>query len=550
MRIPRAVYPAAAVVLLCIFAGLAAVVRTADARPTGPTAGASKVAGTVSARMVINRFRAVGKRVIGQGTVISTYKDAAGVTTVKRKPFRLTIRERHNGRIRHRMSYSAVQQEEPLCHVLLLEVGEVDLTLAGLHATLRAFNPAEPIQVRIQARRSGGVLGRLFCDLAQGGGALPTARKAQFAARTLTRRTGGNTIMRASATVYAPDQTTSGSAGTTYSAHGGVTPNAPQAPMQVAECDVLHLILGPVHLDLLGLIVDINKVVLDLKGIPGTLLGDIFCQLRSTPPPPGGASKVAGTVSTRMVINRFTAVGKRVVGQGTVISTYTDMAGATSTKRSSFRLSILKRKAAQQLGLASVQQEPLCQVLFLEIGEVDLTLAGLHVIARAFNPAEPIRLRLQAYRAGGILGRLFCDLSEGGGVAASKRKARISAQTLTTRMEGSTIMRVKAVMYAPNQTTNGDAWTTYSSDAGATPNAPQAPTQVAECHVLHLILGPVHLDLLGLIADLNKILVDINAVPGTVLGNIFCLLSSDPAPPPPPPAPPPPPPAPAPARAS
>ncbi|HVD26088.1 MAG TPA: hypothetical protein VNB86_08865, partial [Gaiellaceae bacterium] len=81
MRIPRAVYPAAAVVLLCIFAGLAAVVRTADARPTGPTAGASKVAGTVSARMVINRFRAVGKRVIGQGTVISTYKDAAGVTT-------------------------------------------------------------------------------------------------------------------------------------------------------------------------------------------------------------------------------------------------------------------------------------------------------------------------------------------------------------------------------------------------------------------------------------------------------------------------------------
>jgi hypothetical protein len=78
-------------------------------------------------------------------------------------------------------------------------------------------------------------------------------------------------------------------------------------------------------------------------------------------------------------------------------------------------------------------------------------------------------------------------------------------------------------------------------------------TQVAECNVLTLILGPVHLDLLGLIADLNKILVDLNAVPGTLLGDIFCLLSSDPAPPPPPPAPPPPPPAaptPAPARAS
>jgi hypothetical protein len=540
MRNLRAVYPAVAVVLLCIFAALAAVVRPADARSTAPAAGASKVAGTVSARMVINRFRAVGKRVVGQGTVISTYKDAAGVTTVKRKPFRLTIRERH---YRKRMSWSGVQQEEPLCHILFLEVGEVDLTLAGLHAILRAFNPGEPIQVRIQARREGGVLGRLFCDLAQGGGALPTARKAQLAARTLTARTKGSTVMRASATVYAPDRTTSGAAGTTYSAHGGTTPNA-LAPMQVAECDVLHLILGPVHLDLLGLIVDINKVVLDLKGIPGTLLGDIFCQLASTPPPPPapptiGASKVAGTVSTRMVVDRFMAEGKRVVGQATVVTTYTDMAGATSVQRRSIRLAISKRLVQQRLRWSAAQQETLCQILFLEIGEVDLTLAGLHVIARAFNPDEPIRLRLQARRSGGILGRLFCDLAEGGGVAASKRKARGSAQALTTRMRGSTIMRMKAVIFAPRQTTSG-AIGTMSSTA---PNSPQAPTQVAECNVLHLILGPVHLDLLGLIADLNKIIVDIKAMPGTLLGDIFCLLSSDPTPPPPPP------PAPAPAPA-
>jgi hypothetical protein len=549
MRNLRTAYLAVAVVLLCSFASLAAVVRTADARSTGPTAGASKVAGTVSARMVINRFRAVGKRVVGQGTVISTYTDAAGVKTVKRKPFRLTIRERHS-----RQRLSAVQQEEPLCHVLLLEVGEVDLTLAGLHATLRAFNPGEPVQVRIQARRSGGVLGRLFCDLTQGGGALATVRKAQTAARTLTARTQGSTIMRARATVFAPDRATSGGAGTAYLAQGGNTPNAPLAPMQVAECDVLHLILGPVHLDLLGLIVDINKIVLDLKGIPGTLLGDIFCQLSSTPPPPPpappavGPSKVAGTVSTRMVIDRFTAVGKRVVGQGTVVSTFTDAAGVTSVKRKSFRLTIAKRQVSQ-LRLMGAQQETLCQILFLEIGEVDLTLAGLHVIARAFNPDEPIRLRLQARRSGGILGRLFCDLAEGGGAAASKRKARGSAQALTAELRGSTIMRLKAVIYAPRQTTSGAVATMSSTGSGATPNTPQAPTQVTECQVLHLILGPVHLDLLGLIADLNKILVDLKAVPGTVLGDIFCLLSSDPAPAPPPP-PPPPPPAPAAARTS
>jgi hypothetical protein len=543
MRYSRAVFPALLAVLVCTFAAFAAVVRTADARttaPTAPTAGASKVAGKLATRVVINRFKAVGKRVVGRGTVISRYTDTAGVTSVTRKPFRLAIRERHNRRM---STWSAVQQEpEPLCHVLLLEVGEVDLTLAGLHAILRAFNPAEPIQVRIQAQRSGGILGRLFCDLAQGGGVLSTQRKAQRAARMLTARTKGSTIIRASATVYAPDRTASGGAGTGYSAQGGATPNAPQGPMQVAECDVLHLILGPIHLDLLGLIVDINKVVLDLKGIPGTLLGDIFCQLSNTPRPPGGASSVAGTVSTRMVVDGFKAVGNRVIGQGTVISKYTDMAGATSVQRRSFRLTIPKGYAAQQQGWSAVQQEPLCQVLFLEIGEVDLTLAGLHVIAHAFNPEEPIRLRLQARREGGILGQLFCDLAQGGGVVPSKRKARLGAQALTTRMSGSTIMRFQAVVYAPNRTTSGGAGTMSSTSGGAAPNAPQAPTQVVECHVLHLILGPVHLDLLGLIADLNKIVVDINAVPGTLLGDIFCLLSSDPKPPPPPPAPPPPPP--------
>jgi len=241
-----------------------------------------------------------------------------------------------------------------------------------------------------------------------------------------------------------------------------------------------------------------------------------------------------------MIVDRFTAVGRRVVGQGTVVSTFTDMNGTTSVKRKTFRLTIAKHRVSQ-MRLMGAQQETLCQILFLEIGEVDLTLAGLHVIARAFNPDEPIRLRLQARRSGGILGRLFCDLAEGGGVTASKRKARGSAQALTAEMRGTTIMSLKAVIYAPRQTASGAVSTMSSTGI--------APMQVTECQVLHLILGPVHLDLLGLIADLNKILVDLKAVPGTLLGDIFCLLSSDPAPTAPPPRPPPPP-APAAARAS
>ena len=527
MRTSRAANTALVVLLLCLVAALVAVVGPADARSSGPTATNSSVAGTLSTRVVIDGFEADGKRVVGRGTAISQFTDAAGKTSVTREPFWLRISESHHAK----RGVSSAQQL-PLCHVLLLEVGEVDLTLAGLHAILKAFNPDEPIQVRIQADREHGVLGRLFCDLAAGGAALPTAAKAKSAARTLTKHTKGTTILRAQATVYAPDQTASSGAGTATarSTQSGATPNTSQAPRLLAEeCEVLHLILGPVHLDLLGLVVDLNKILLDLKGIPGTLLGDIFCQLSNTPPPAAGTSSVAGTVSTQMVVNRFTAVGKRIVGQGTAISRYTDMAGTTSVARKSFQLTIAKGQVPQRQ--RSLQQLPLCEILFLEIGEVDLTLAGLHVIAHAFNPDEPIRLHLQADQEGGILGRLFCDLAAAGGTATTTAKATKGAKALTTHMRGTTIMRVQATIYAPNQSAGGAAGPARVVASGALgPNAVQAPT-VTECHVVHLILGPVHLNLLGLIADLNKILVDVNAIPGTVLGNIFCLLSSDPAPP-------------------
>jgi hypothetical protein len=46
-----------------------------------------------------------------------------------------------------------------------------------------------------------------------------------------------------------------------------------------ATCDVLNLILGPLHLDLLGLVVDLNQVVLDIdaESGPGNLLGNLLC---------------------------------------------------------------------------------------------------------------------------------------------------------------------------------------------------------------------------------------------------------------------------------
>ena len=45
------------------------------------------------------------------------------------------------------------------------------------------------------------------------------------------------------------------------------------------SCDVLHLVLGPLDLDLLGLVVHLDKVVLDITAVPGAgaLLGNLLC---------------------------------------------------------------------------------------------------------------------------------------------------------------------------------------------------------------------------------------------------------------------------------
>jgi hypothetical protein len=47
------------------------------------------------------------------------------------------------------------------------------------------------------------------------------------------------------------------------------------------SCSVLHLVLGPLDLNLLGLVVHLNTVVLDITAVPGAgnLLGNLLCAL-------------------------------------------------------------------------------------------------------------------------------------------------------------------------------------------------------------------------------------------------------------------------------
>ena len=46
-------------------------------------------------------------------------------------------------------------------------------------------------------------------------------------------------------------------------------------------CDILTLVLGPLHLDILGLTIDLNQVVLEIAATagPGNLLGNLLCAI-------------------------------------------------------------------------------------------------------------------------------------------------------------------------------------------------------------------------------------------------------------------------------
>jgi len=46
-----------------------------------------------------------------------------------------------------------------------------------------------------------------------------------------------------------------------------------------AACNVLNLVLGPLNLNLLGLVVTLNEVHLNITAVPGSLLGDLLCDI-------------------------------------------------------------------------------------------------------------------------------------------------------------------------------------------------------------------------------------------------------------------------------
>jgi hypothetical protein len=138
--------------------------------------------------------------------------------------------------------------------------------------------------------------------------------------------------------------------------------------------------------------------------------------------------------------------------------------------------------------------------LTLVLNKLHLSLLGLNV------DLSKVVLKITGIRSGkpgrGVLGSLFCSLASTK-LGSAKRIA--AARELSTYLRRHPLFRFRVHLH-PGATT---------TQAGAT------------CPVLDLVLGPLHLNLLGLVVDLSQVHLTVTATQGGgILGNLFCSLST------------------------
>jgi len=174
-----------------------------------------------------------------------------------------------------------------------------------------------------------------------------------------------------------------------------------------------------------------------------------------------------------------------------------------------------KRVAALNLTAkrATAAQGTPCPILNLALGPINLDLLGL------FVQTSPICLSITAVPgAGNLLGNLLCSVANllNGGLSVQQVLATLNGPRRTTFLNGLTTLLQGA----------------FSAIGAATPTA----QQVASCPILNLTLGPLDLNLLGLLVHLDDcaggpVIVTISAIPSTevgggLLGDLLCSLAN------------------------
>ena len=216
---------------------------------------------------------------------------------------------------------------------------------------------------------------------------------------------------------------------------------------------------------------------------------------------PDGASAEPTTVKMRMAVSaeRFKLEGDHVYAQGPI-------ALRTRGGETAYR-------TEQRIDLALRKKGGSCKVLDLHLAKLFVALLGLEVQTSEVN----LQITGDDKKA---LGRLFCQLSKG--LKLNKRQlARRAVHSLNQRLDSRPmrLIRLNATLHPQ----------TYQPRRAPGDGGPR-------CQILDVDIGPLQLDLLGLVVDLYgatkkaPVHVDADADPnGGAVGAALCEVSSGPA---------------------
>jgi hypothetical protein len=245
---------AAAVATLAFVAASAASTSQRNAVPTASPNAITQV-GSVGVTYQIGKFVKRGKSLVAVGKVVAQFKptaaNPAGLQPASvTQPFTATAK-----------SVRRFSAADRICPVLSLSLQQLNLNLLGLIVHL------DPVLLTINANSRGGVLGSLFCSLSRAKVSLgTTAKKLTKAAQKTGLATKG---VHMAVPLY--KSTTSG---------GKTTLSLSRTSAPLAICPVLDLTLGPLDLNLLGLMVHLNQVHLTITAdSTGGVLGNLLCSL-------------------------------------------------------------------------------------------------------------------------------------------------------------------------------------------------------------------------------------------------------------------------------
>jgi len=163
------------------------------------------------------------------------------------------------------------------------------------------------------------------------------------------------------------------------------------------DCPILHLALGPIHLDLLGLQVDTSAICLNIDAMPGegALLGNLLCDVAHLLDGGVNLGDILGNLTEEELSDLLTGIGDLLNAVLHDVLSPTSVTGASGSQ------------AAASSGAAAASP---VNVLHLSLGPVDLNLLGLTVHLDDCDDG-PVTVDITAVPgSGNLLGNLLANL--------------------------------------------------------------------------------------------------------------------------------------------